>query len=48
MLNFTDYSNSDVYKKLLPEVENVAYNNMELPAESLNEDDFKKDNTTNL
>ncbi|GAB6547123.1 hypothetical protein bcgnr5378_29470 [Bacillus cereus] len=42
MLNFTDYSNSDIYKKLLPEVENVAYIYMELPLESLNEDDFKK------
>ncbi|WP_336770356.1 hypothetical protein [Bacillus bombysepticus] len=42
MLNHTDYSNTEVYMKLLPEVENVAYSYMGLPLESLNEEDFRK------
>jgi hypothetical protein len=36
-----DYSKTDIYKILLPEVENVAFNDLELTEEVVNENDIK-------
>jgi hypothetical protein len=36
-----DYSKTDIYKILLPEVENVAFNDLELTEEAVNENDIK-------
>lgn len=38
----TDFSGTSLYQKLLPEVANVAYNNMELDEKTIGEEDFKK------